>query len=120
MPFFSPFFLTLFSVHFQRFPFDPVNSAQHDCCIKRQGSPIDQLKGKIDGPVVEVGPVRRLANRPKENEALASEVALTYWRMRLEEGMRGKEAVARICEQYKISRSYVHKMLKEVADRREY
>jgi hypothetical protein len=81
--------------------------------------PLD-LKGEIKGSVIKVGPLKRLARRPKENEARATEIADLFWHMRFDEGLTGKEAVARICERYAIRRSYVHKMLKEVAERPEY
>jgi hypothetical protein len=100
-----------------------------------QGAPIDRLRGEIKGSSIEVGPLKRPANRQKENEAFATEVAFAYWRLLIEgeegaphsedwlpgkqAGIRGKEAVWRICEQYKICRSYLFKMVREVADRRE-
>jgi hypothetical protein len=100
-----------------------------------QGTPIDQLRGEIEGVLIEVGPVKRPANRPKENEAFATEVACAYWHLLIEgeegaphsedwlpgkqTGLHAKEAVWRICERYEISRSYFFKMIKEVLDRPE-
>jgi hypothetical protein len=123
VPFFLPLFVPLFSVHSWCFPFDANSSVRHACCMKHsadKGAPIDQLKGEIKGSFIKVGPLKRPAHRAKENEARATEVADLYWRMRFEEGLTGKEAVARIRERYAIRRSYVHKMLKEVAERRDY
>jgi hypothetical protein len=101
-----------------------------------QGAPIDQLKGEIEGTLIEVGPVKRPANRPKENEALATEVAYAYWRLLIEGvdrarhseywlpgkqiGLRSKQAAWRICERYQISRAYLFKLVRQVVNRPEY
>jgi hypothetical protein len=78
------------------------------------------LKGRIFGRTIPVSHLTRLAHRPKQNEAFATEIADAYLRMRVEEGLSEKQAVFRICLAHKIGRSYVHKLLSEVANRREY
>jgi hypothetical protein len=112
--FFLPLFLPPFSVYFRCFPFDAVNSAQQDCCMTAD------LKGRIFGAAIPVSRLTRLARRPKQNEAFATQVADAYLHMRFEEGLPEKQAVFRIGWADKISRSYVHKLLNEVANRPEY
>jgi hypothetical protein len=139
-----PYFNTWKTAQNRHFTFDDIRTELHACCMTQAAADLsaeqqtDVLAGEIKGSFIQVERelLKRPAHRPKENEAFATEVAYAYWRLRVEglcieaslpwppekgqSGLSAKQAEWHICEQYKISRAYLFKLVRQVADRREY
>jgi hypothetical protein len=141
-----PHFNTWKTVQNRHFTFDDICTVLHACCMTQAAADLsflaeqqpDVLAGEIKGSFIQVERelLKRPVHRPKENEAFATEVAYAYSRLRVEglcieaslpwlpekgqSGLSAKQAEWRICEQYKISRAYLFKLVRQVVYRHEY
>jgi hypothetical protein len=87
--------------------------------MKSPKSP-EAVKGRARGRTIKVR-LRRPRHRPPTDEAdlLRADIAESYWRLRWIE-RRDADAVAHVSKAFGVSASYIRKVLKEMAARREY
>jgi hypothetical protein len=83
-------------------------------------SPFAGLEGRVRGRTIKVHqrPERHRPRSPKA-DVLRSDIAEGYWALRWIE-RRDANAVAHISKGFGVSVSYIRKVLKEMAARREY